>query len=68
MTRRQPLRTEVILRLDEAFAEILLPDAVHRHAREQRIVRARQPIGEVEAVQLPIHSRRREEALNSSFI
>ena len=36
---------EVARRADQAFAEVMLPDAVHDHARRQRIIGAGQPFG-----------------------
>ena len=42
MRRRRPLRAEVVLGLDQAPAEVRLPDPVDRHPRRQR-VRADRP-------------------------
>ena len=44
MRRARPLRAEIVFRFDDAATEILLPDAVHDHARGQRILRADEPL------------------------
>ena len=48
-------------RLLQAFAEVPLPEPVHRHAGEQRILRRGQPVGErLDAALAKIDLRRRE--------
>ena len=37
MRWRRPLSPEIVLRLDQSAAKILLPQTVHSHAREERI-------------------------------
>ena len=44
------LAAEVVGGLDEAATEEGLPEAIHRHAREQRMARVGEPAGEAEAV------------------
>ena len=51
MRRGIALRAEVVFGLDNAPAEILLPDAIDDDARGERIVRGNNPAGEVEAVE-----------------
>src|SRR5437870_1356349 len=46
------LRAEIILRLHDAPAKILLPNAVHDDPRRQRIVRGDNPTRQIEAVPL----------------
>ena len=46
MRRPAPHVTEVARRIDDARAEVILPDAVGEHARRQRIVRMHNPVGE----------------------
>ena len=46
MRRLHAVSPEVARRLDEASAEVTLPDAVHHHAGGERILRAGDPIGE----------------------
>ena len=43
MRRDRALRAEVLARLDEAAAEVHLPQAIHEHARRERIARIEQP-------------------------
>ena len=52
MRRLRALRAEIVLRLHDAAAEILLPDAIHGDAREQRILRVRHPAGQIQAIEL----------------
>ena len=54
MARQRALRAEVVLRVHEALAKILLPDAVHEDARRQRVRFVHQPAREVEAVRLTV--------------
>ena len=54
------LRAEVVLRLDEAAAEILLPDAIHDDARGERILRLDEPAREIEAVRVSAGLERRQ--------
>ena len=44
------LRAEILGRLDDARAEVLLPIAVDRHTGRQRIVRIDQPLGQAQPV------------------
>jgi hypothetical protein len=44
------LRSEIFRSLDQAAAEVMLPDAIHRHARCQRILRAHEPSRQIEPV------------------
>ena len=60
MRRRFALRAEVGRSLYQPGAEELLPEAVHRHARSQRMLRADEPLGEVEAVGRAGLGQRRE--------
>ena len=48
MRRRRALRAEIFLGLDEAAAEVAHPDAVHRHARRERVFGTDEPAGQVE--------------------
>ena len=49
--RGQPaLAAEILLRRDEAAAEVHAPDAVHDDARGERVRAVRQPAREAEAV------------------
>ena len=43
---RRPLAhdAEIAGRADDALAEMIMPDAIHHHARRQRILRVRQPL------------------------
>jgi hypothetical protein len=47
-----PWEPKVVLRLDQAAAEVLLPDAVDHDARGQRVGGVEEPAGEVESVGL----------------
>ena len=50
MRRRRSLRAEVLAGLDEAAAEELLPGAVDRDARGQRVLLVDEPAREAEPV------------------
>src|SRR5882762_8381320 len=50
MRGRNALRAEIVLRLHDAPAEILLPNAVHDDPRRQRIIRGGNPTRQIEAV------------------
>ena len=50
MRWRNALRAEIIFRLHDAPAEILLPNAVHDYPRRQRIIRGDNPTRQIEAV------------------
>ena len=50
MRGRFALGAEVIHRAHETFAEALLPEAIHRHARGQRILRRDDPAREAEPI------------------
>ena len=50
MRRRLPLRPEIFGGLHDPSAEVHLPEAVHRHARQQRIRRIHQPLGQPQPV------------------
>ena len=50
MRRQRTLDAEVVFGLDDAFAEVLLPDAIHHDARRQRVVGRAEPARQVEAV------------------
>ena len=50
MTRQGALRAEVFLRLDDADAEELRPQAVHRDAGGERVVAADQPFRQAESI------------------
>ena len=49
MRRQLPAHTEIVWRFHESAAEVILPDAIHHHSRNQRIVRTREPYGEFES-------------------
>ena len=53
MRRDRALRAEVLARLDDAAAEMHLPEAIDEHARRQRLARIEQPVREPEAVLRP---------------
>ena len=50
MRGRDALRAEIVLRLHDAPAEILLPNAVHDDPRRQRIIRGDNPTRQIEAI------------------
>jgi len=50
MRGRNALRAEIVLRLHDAPAEILLPNAVHDDSRCEGIVRGNNPTRQIEAV------------------
>ena len=50
MRRRRALGAEVVLGLDQAAAEVRLPDPVDRDAGRQRVPRIDQPAGQVQPV------------------
>ena len=52
MRRARAVLPEVIRCVHQADAEVMLPDPVHHHARGQRIFRAGNPIGQLQAALL----------------
>ena len=44
------LHAEILRRLHQARAEVLLPEAIHRHARGERMLRINQPLREAQPV------------------
>jgi hypothetical protein len=60
VNRRLPLHAEIFLRLDDAVAEVHLPEAIHGDARGQRMVRIDEPSREREAVERRILRQRRQ--------
>ena len=61
MRGRAPLRAEVFARLDEAAAEQLLPGAVDRDARRQRVLLVDEPARQAKAVRHLVVAERRQE-------
>src|SRR5438034_10010166 len=51
MSGWNPLCAEIVFGLDNAPAEILLPDAIDDHSRGERVVRGNNPSGEIETVE-----------------
>ena len=47
MRRRLALFAEVVRRRNDSFAEMVQPDAIHHHARGERIFRIGDPFGEL---------------------
>src|SRR4051812_23819757 len=43
MCRRLTRKSEIIRRLDDSASKMVLPDAVHKYSRTQRIIRAGHP-------------------------
>ena len=60
MRRPFALRAEILHRLDQAGAEIHLPEAIHGHARRQRIGGIDQPFGEAQAIVRHAGGQRRQ--------
>ena len=54
MRRRPPLQSEIVVRLHQAFAEILLPDAIDDHPSGERIVLPNDPFRQIEAIRAAI--------------
>ena len=60
MDRRLALHAEVFLRLDDADAEVHLPEAIHRDARGERMAGLHQPLREREPIERRAGLERRQ--------
>ena len=54
------LHAEVLRRLHQADAEVLLPEAIHRHARGQRMFGTDEPLRKPEPIRRRIRRQRRQ--------
>src|SRR3954469_19997138 len=59
--RFSPLSAEVLRRVDEAAAEVALPDLIHQYASGQRVLSIDKPAGEHQAVPWTVGGKRRKE-------
>ena len=58
MRGRRPLQSEVVFRLDQALAEVVLPQSIHGDSGRERIGTIDQPASQIEAIRAAILQRR----------